>query len=393
MKAARRSVIVTILAASGATLAFGLAALLSYFALFKLPVPFFWIALGWGAACAGRMRRSRHPALWFNLAAGILICGLTELAIAVGSGHSGRHQEFSAGGDFFELDRDFGIRPSPGATTESWLRDEGHLVYDVVYTIDADGLRVGPPSRDDPAEPCVLFFGCSFTFGEGVNDDQTMPYVAGIEGGGRFRTLNFGFFGYGPHQMLAAIESGRVARAARCKPIAVVYLALSHHVMRAAAKWTWERYGPRFVIAPDGNVVRRGNFDDGSWLPRPVDRFLRQVMASQSLVLRGLLFGPYDASEATEDDLRLYFAIIDRSRDLLHELYPDAPFYVLYWDEKDPDLFRNRRLNYEVYPVSAILPDRGSWKPYKLDGDAHPNSLADAFIGRYVATQLLADGR
>jgi hypothetical protein len=392
MKAASAAMEI-VFAASGTMLAFGLAALISYIALFKLPVPFFWIALGWGAACASRMRRSKRPALWFNLAAVILIFGFTELALAVVSGHSGRHQEFSAGGDFFELDGDLGICPSPGAKTESWLRDEGHLVYDVVYSIDADGLRVGPPARGGSAEPCVLFFGGSFTFGEGVNDDQAMPYVAGIEGGERLRTLNFGFFGYGPHQMLAAIESGRVARAARCKPIAVVYLAISHHVMRAAGKWTWERYGPRFAIAPDGSVVRRGNFDDGSWLPRRLDRFLRQVVASQSLLLRRLLFGPYDASAATEDDIRLFFAIIDRSRDLLHQLYPEARFYVLYWDEKDPDLFRNRRLNYDVHPISAILPDRGSWKPYKLDGDAHPNSLAHELIGRYVATQIVADGR
>ena len=45
----------------------------------------------------------------------------------------------------------------------------------------------------------MIIFGDSFTFGEGLNCVQMMPYRVGEIGGGRFEVYNFGFQGYGPH--------------------------------------------------------------------------------------------------------------------------------------------------------------------------------------------------
>jgi hypothetical protein len=74
------------------------------------------------------------------------------------------------------------------------------LIYDVTYTIDADGLRIAAGLDENPHDNrCMLFFGCSFTFGEGVDDHEAMPYVAGTLA--NLRAYNFGFPGYGPHQM------------------------------------------------------------------------------------------------------------------------------------------------------------------------------------------------
>ena len=76
------------------------------------------------------------------------------------------------------------------------------------YTIGPNGLRVSPPYEEVADVPCALFFGGSFTFGTGVEDDEALPYVAGILSEGKYRVYNFGYRGYGPHQMLAALESG-----------------------------------------------------------------------------------------------------------------------------------------------------------------------------------------
>jgi len=82
------------------------------------------------------------------------------------------------------------------------------LVYDVTYSTDEHGLRV-PPRIGDPNEAhCVLFFGGSFTFGEGLENEEAMPYRVGLLGQGRLRVYNFAYHGYGPHQMLAALELG-----------------------------------------------------------------------------------------------------------------------------------------------------------------------------------------
>ena len=46
------------------------------------------------------------------------------------------------------------------------------LIYDVDYTISDRRVRV---TRGNPNGDTWLFMGCSNMFGEGVNDDETLP--------------------------------------------------------------------------------------------------------------------------------------------------------------------------------------------------------------------------
>ncbi len=48
----------------------------------------------------------------------------------------------------------------------------GATIYDATYSIDRDHLR---QTRSCASGPTVGFFGCSFTFGEGLNDADTLP--------------------------------------------------------------------------------------------------------------------------------------------------------------------------------------------------------------------------
>ncbi len=89
-----------------------------------------------------------------------------------------------------------------------------------------------PPSNKENGK-CVLFFGGSFTFGEGLNDNETMPYSVGIKMKGKYQVYNFGFHGYGPHQMLSAIEHNMVNDIISCKQKYVIYQALVTHADRS----------------------------------------------------------------------------------------------------------------------------------------------------------------
>ena len=137
------------------------------------------------------------------------------------------------------------------------------LLYDVVYTIDGQGLRIAPPvDKTAPKSGCLVFFGDSNTFGEGVHDAQTFPYRVGVKTNGRYLVRNFAFSGYGPHQMLAELQSGLFDQRTNCKPTHFFYLAIPEHVARVAGLTSWDRHGPRFILTASGDVVRAGNFDD-----------------------------------------------------------------------------------------------------------------------------------
>ena len=129
---------------------------------------------------------------------------------------------------------------------------ENKLLYQVKYTIDDHGLRIASPSvnTEKRQSNCLLFFGDSFTFGEGVKDDETMPYRVSEKTKRRYHAYNFAFLGYGPHQMLAQLQEGLVDAAIECKPAVAIYQALPDHVSRAAGLGSVEPNSARNMFPP-----------------------------------------------------------------------------------------------------------------------------------------------
>ena len=69
-----------------------------------------------------------------------------------------------------------------------------------------NGLRYAPNSNEKSTD-CVLFLGCSFTFGEGLEDTTTLTYYFNQLAGQKFKVLNYGFHRYSPNQVLSNIEN------------------------------------------------------------------------------------------------------------------------------------------------------------------------------------------
>lgn len=68
------------------------------------------------------------------------------------------------------------------------------------YQITESGYRF-TPSISSQTNKNILFLGCSFTFGEGVNDNETLPYYF-QEQNPTYKAINLGVSGYGPIEAL-----------------------------------------------------------------------------------------------------------------------------------------------------------------------------------------------
>lgn len=282
-----------------------------------------------------------------------------------------------------------GWTPLP-ARVVRWTRalDE-QVIFDVTYTIDRDGLRVTGPGSRRGQQHCVLFFGGSFTFGAGVEDEETMPYQVARQNEAEYRVYNFAYSGYGAHQMLALLQHGIVERTVGCEPRYAVYQGIKGHVLRAANKVSWSRHGPRYRRDADGEAVREGRFEDE---PPEQPRGLRAQLA-KSLIVRQL------GNRATAADVDLYIAIVTSARQTFEQRYPGAEFHVLFWDDGHPLSNKlMRRLDeagLRLHPISQILPQFGT-NPgaYHLsEHDPHPNPLAHARIAEYVTERILRRDR
>src|SRR5262249_17220055 len=176
---------------------------------------------------------------------------------------------------------------------------------------------------------CIVFFGDSITWGEGVNDYQAFPYQIGLKTGGRYAIYNFAFSGYGPHQMLANLQAGSVERIVNCTPTHFIYLGMADHISRVAGLKYWGQHGPRFTLDRNGMLNRNGHFDSpsklfGRWtLPPWIQDALDSSFSWQ------ILIGRARAERAT--DLALFLEVVRESVRLTRERYPESKFYVLLW--------------------------------------------------------------
>src|SRR5262245_2478905 len=68
---------------------------------------------------------------------------------------------------FFELVEDVGYITRANTRVAGRAEAGGRTIYEVIYTTGPDHFRVVPEAMKD-ADACVLLFGTSFTFGDGV---------------------------------------------------------------------------------------------------------------------------------------------------------------------------------------------------------------------------------
>jgi hypothetical protein len=378
--------------------------LVSVLVLRFAPAPIFWFLITWGVVLWLAMlgvRGSWPRAILFNL--GFIVCAFASVeAYFVTHEYTG-----SVISDRFYVQDDvLGWAPIKGIqvravkpNAQGLFHHPSGSLFDVKYTIDTDGLRVTPASPEEARASTVLFFGCSFTFGEGLPDDQTLPYQVGIQSSGRYKIYNFGVGGYGSEQMLAALESGMVSHIVGESPQYAYYVALPVHVWRVAGKVAWGQHSPRYVIGADGTPHRDGHFETRERLERRLK--LNPHIAGQltkSATWRTLTMGD---SPIDDNDIRLYFATVARSRDLLKAQFPNIQFRIILYPNQAGGQQRTTyeklragfaRMQIPVDLVEDILPnyivDRS---PYVLSPlDTHPNAHANVVIADYVVNELNA---
>ena len=354
-----------------------------------IPLPWFWVGLTVAAVSyAVAVFAPRALQLSIVVVGSIPIAfSMTELVIAYRPDHSKTMVPRLDEPD--ELLGWRAVRSRVAHATGHWGEQ---VIYDVAYSIDNAGRRREPPHGAD-VEGCVFFFADSFAFGEGVNDDETLPYQFGLKTNGRFRVLNYGFYGYGAEHMLAMVERGDLAEDAPCTPAHIVYLALPHHVVRAAGKTDFSARGPRYRLGTEGIPQYVPPHTSGSQ-PATWDQRVVEQLSKSALYRRLTARGP----RTTSAEIDLYFALAKRAIVLFKRRWPSVGVHVVGWDldhdfAQDRATFHRRlnELGVNVYFLEDILPGYvGDPAKYSVhEFDRHPSAAAHQMVASYLAERLL----
>lgn len=121
----------------------------------------------------------------------------------------------------------------------AWVPLKDNVRYDTVtISTDSLGRRTTPLADSLPRSRYALFLGCSYTYGDGVSDTQTLPYYFQAMSPG-YRAYNYGYMAYSPLHMLARLQQGTLEREIPQKDGFAVYTLINDQLDRVIPATRW----------------------------------------------------------------------------------------------------------------------------------------------------------
>ncbi len=261
------------------------------------------------------------------------------------------------------------------------------LIYKQYYRIDSLGRRINPPTHADSAyNEFIMVTGCSFAFGYGLPEDQTLSYFLDSLTGER--TYNYAVSGHGTQQTLALLQSRNIRSEVGRSNGLLVHLFIDDHIPRLVGSRRliklWAQNYPYYYLDGD-DLIRNGSFWSGRhWL----SRFYRAISESAFIGLFDIDIPWY----VSNSHLKLFGAVLEETKAEFLKEFPNGKVLVV--------IGPNSRL---AARVSSVLSERGidcldvsnlldkEQKQYKIHWtEGHPNGKyyleVAQEIDRFLAT-------
>ncbi|CAA0081613.1 Uncharacterised protein [Halioglobus japonicus] len=199
------------------------------------------------------------------------------------------------------------------------------VLFDVTYNFDDLYRRnvTGTPSKE--VDKFVLFFGGSQTFGEGLDDQDTIPSLI-QKSAPDHRVYNYAYKGYGPHQMLKKLQTNTLATEVAEGQGIAFFQYFDFHVQRAVGTLSYVSWAggraPYYTVNDVGQLEQRGSFATGRFWTT----LLYWILGKSAIATHYRVELPRNISEYHHD---LVCQVITASRDEFLNQYPHSRFVVV----------------------------------------------------------------
>ena len=127
-----------------------------------------------------------------------------------------------AGSPLLGPDPELGFAPLPDAAT---VREETASGHSHAFYTDRLGARVNRAGEQTPERVDLMVLGCSFAWGQGIQNEDTFPQIVGRELG--VSVVNLAFASWGTVQSLRVLQTH-----ADLRPRVVLYAFIPDHIRR-----------------------------------------------------------------------------------------------------------------------------------------------------------------
>lgn len=271
----------------------------------------------------------------------------------------------------FQNDPDLGYRHSSSVTVRHIERTVDKVIFDATYSLDDFGRRFYPEHTPDGKASFVVLSGGSYTYGTGLNDDETLSYFMNSLSKTHF-VYNYGIAASGPHMALALTESGRFKKEISQKNGIMIHTYIHAHIQRANGfmnELSWLKNTPCYERSSDGTYIRNGSFETCS----PLRTWA--LLKLNSLLLDTPFYTNFPSLQP--EHLEKTCQLMAQMKVAFKKQYPRGRFFVFLHPLIGPDLpvgsmkdcLQRKKVRYLTMMTG---PDRA--KIYTIPGDGHPNA-------------------
>jgi hypothetical protein len=281
-------------------------------------------------------------------------------------------------------DKVLGYKPNPNTSHTGVRTKDGQIIYSITYSTDTNSLRITPIDSTKPRTKYAQFFGCSMTFGEGVQNKETLPYYF-AKYDSTYRPYNFAYSGYGPHQMLARLETTHLKNIVKEKSGVGFYIYINDHVSRVIGTMTNFSYngGNAPYYHKEGKGVKR----EGLFIEtRRMRSWVYEKMLKSNILKLFKIGYPFKISD---EDYELTAEVMAESSRLYKEQFGNDNFYVIiYPTTVDSSLIINllKQKGVKVLDYSKLF--NPLEKKYAIPYDEHPTALANEILIKQLVKDI-----
>lgn len=266
--------------------------------------------------------------------------------------------------------------------------------YNVVYTNTKDSIRYNPVINQTDKK--AMLFGCSFTYGTGIEDEETLAANLASQDSSR-NYLNFGQEGWGIQQMLINLEvranQNEFLKETITQSDIGIYFYLEDHIYRLLGKnhlvsYHWGTEFPFYDIDVKKQIVKLdGKLGDQlgalkKWTYFPVHISLLY----KTIYFKFFYKGPEPLKEIDYEKAAL---AIKHSKDLFLKNNPTKKFLVVLFPNTDntnngkikPYL---EKQNLEILDLSQLIDKQSRGDHIICKDDNHPNNRLNKMVSKKI---------
>lgn len=247
------------------------------------------------------------------------------------------------------------------------------IIYDVDYSIFGKNFRC--TKRNSSSEDAYIFLGCSFTFGDGLNDNQTLPYYFSKLMNFNANVLNFGVIGKSTNFGLNILNSDLINK----------YLEKSHNthfIYSLISDQAFRNFNFNLYDRNDDWICK-----NSKWMRIEQPFETVQVIFAKSFIFRKVFLPLID-----ESNMYFYENYLLNSLKEIREIAGNkynAGFTIIVWPSIAIDFKTKLAIEkFDIIELPEYFEPHEEGSPYRISYDEHPTAKANEEIAQILYEHL-----